>query len=483
MPEPRGDDSRSEDDDRRRVKRDRDEPEPEPEPDAAKRPTPSTGPGGSGGRGRGRGDQPHGGRGANPPTAGPASGRGGSGAPAGRGGRGGRGPSPPFQRAPSRDRFANGHGGDGAHAPYPGHVEVTRVFPAPGPADRRSLGPTGHVNQGTVQGTRNARALAEYPRKPPTQTHAQQHALIGASNTHAAGHARDRDRDPGSRDPGSNPYGHPSAMTRFPDRAAPATLDDALAIFATRADVSRLCAADERGPAPVGADAVHFASRKSSYDPRVAVEALHAARAERSCAWATRESAGRSPSWRGARRTPAPAPERARSLCSVSSTGAGASPNAPRSWVRSQTPRRRRASGTRTWRAARRRRRRARGRPPPRVGDVEAVRDALDWTFRRDNGGAGRAYDLPPPRAGGYGPPPFGFSVNAVNSVNTERRVAERGSWDERAPSRDVSYATDVAYRADPAPRVGQKRRPLAGGGVRPRARNRAGAFSAARRE
>ena len=67
-------------------------------------------------------------------------------------------------------------------------------------------------------------------------------------------------------------------MTRFPDRAAPATLDDALAIFATRADVSRLCAADERGPAPVGADAVHFASRKSSYDPRVAVEALHAAR-------------------------------------------------------------------------------------------------------------------------------------------------------------------------------------------------------------
>ena len=107
------------------------------------------------------------------------------------------------------------------------------------------------------------------------------------------------------------------------------------------------------------------------------------------------------------------------------------------------------------------------GPPPPRVGDVEAVRDALDWTFRRDNGGAGRAYDLPPPRARrGSGPPPFGFSVNAVNTerfnivAETERRVAERGSWDERAPSRDVSYATDVAYRADPAPRVGQKRRP-----------------------
>ena len=100
------------------------------------------------------------------------------------------------------------------------------------------------------------------------------------------------------------------------------------------------------------------------------------------------------------------------------------------------------------------------GGAAPRVGDVEAVRDALDWTFRGDNGGAGRAYDLPPPRAGGVRPAPFGFSVNAVNSVNTERRVAERGSWDERAPSRDVSYATDVAYRADPAPRVGQKRRP-----------------------
>ena len=465
MPEPRGDDSESEDDDRRRVKRDRDEPEPEPEPDAAKRPTPSTGPGGSGGRGRGRGDQPHGGRGANPPTAGPASGRGGSGAPAGRGGRGGRGPSPPFQRAPSRDRFANGHGGDGAHAPYPGHVEVTRVFPAPGPADRRSLGPTGHVNQGTVQGTRNARALAEYPRKPPTQTHAQQHALLGASNTHAAGHARDRDRDPVSRDPGSNPYGHPSAMTRFPDRAAPATLDDALAIFATRADVSRLCAADERGPAPVGADAVHFASRKSSYDPRVAVEALHAARGaivrvgyagER---WEIAELAGgAADSGAGAGTSALPVlrlfdrsgrvAERTTELGALSNSAPS-----PREWdAYVESCAAAAAAGA--------------GPPPPRVGDVEAVRDALDWTFRRDNGGAGRAYDLPPPRAGGYGPPPFGFSVNAVNTerfnivAETERRVAERGSWDERAPSRDVSYATDVAYRADPAPRVGQKRRP-----------------------
>ena len=69
MPEA-GDDSESEDDDRRRVKRDRDEPE--PEPDAVKRQTPGAGPGGSGGRGRGRGDQPHGGRGANPPAPGAA---------------------------------------------------------------------------------------------------------------------------------------------------------------------------------------------------------------------------------------------------------------------------------------------------------------------------------------------------------------------------------------------------------------------------
>ena len=462
MPEPRGDDSESEDDDRRRVKRDRDEPEPEPEPDAAKRPTPSTGPGGSGGRGRGRGDQPHGGRGANPPTAGPASGRGGSGAPAGRGGRGGRGPSPPFQRAPSRDRFANGHGGDGAHAPYPGHVEVTRVFTAPGPVDRRSLGPTGHgMNQGTEPSSRPARnAHAEYPRKPPTQTHAQQHALMGASNTHATGHARDR--DPGYRDPGSNPYGHhPSAltaMTRFPDRASPATLDDALAIFATRADVSRLCAADERGPAPVGADAVHFASRKNSYDPRVAVEALHAARgaivrvgahAHAGERWEIAELAGgAADSGAGAGASALPVlrlfdrsgrvTERATELGALSNSAPS-----PREWdAYVESCAAAAAAGA--------------GPPPPRVGDVEAVRDALDWTFRRDNGGAGRAYDLPPPRAGGYGPPPFGFSVNTSRVAETAR-VAERGSWDERAPSFDLS-SRDVAYRADP--RVGQKRRP-----------------------
>lgn len=475
MPEPRGDDSESEDDDRRRVKRDRDEPEPEPEPDAAKRPTPSTGPGGSGGRGRGRGDQPHGGRGANPPTAGPASGRGGSGAPAGRGGRGGRGPSPPFQRAPSRDRFANGHGGDGAHAPYPGHVEVTRVFTAPGgPVDRRSLGPTSHgMNQGTSEpSSRPARnAHAEYPRAPPTQTHAQQHTRdMGASNTHATGHARDR--DPGYiRDPGSNPYGHhPSAMTamtatttRFPDRASPATLDDALAIFATRADVSRLCAADERGPAPVGADAVHFASRKNSYDPRVAVEALHAARgaivrvgvgsnAHAGERWEIAELAGgAADSGAGAGASALPVlrlfdrsgrvTERATELGALSNSAPS-----PREWdAYVESCAAAAAAGA--------------GPPPPRVGDVEAVRDALDWTFRRDNGGAGRAYDLPPPRAGGYGPPPFGFSVNTSRVAETAR-VAERGSWDERAPSLNLS-SRDVAYRADLGiPRVGQKRRP-----------------------
>ena len=253
MPEPRGDDSESEDDDRRRVKRDRDEPEPEPEPDAAKRPTPSTGPGGSGGRGRGRGDQPHGGRGANPPTAGPASGRGGSGALAGRGGRGGRGPSPPFQRAPSRDRFANGHGGDGERAPYPGHVEVTRVFPV----DRRFDGPSSHVKGAGPSDVRLAPPLLpEYPRSSKQQK--APNAMCVAAGA-----------------PGPNPSR--AVPARFPDRAAPATLDDALAIFATRADLSRLCVADERGPAPPGADVMHFASR-ASYDPRVAVEALHAAR-------------------------------------------------------------------------------------------------------------------------------------------------------------------------------------------------------------
>ena len=257
VPEPRGDDSESEDDDRRRVKRGRDEPEPEPEPepDAAKRQTYSTDPGGSGGRGRGRGrgDQHHGGLGANPATAGPASGRGGSGAPAGRAGRGGRGPSPPFQRAPSRDRFANGHGGDGERAPYPGHVEVTRVFPV----DRRFDGPSSHVKGAGPSDVRLAPPLLpEYPRSSKQQKAPNAMGVAAGA-------------------PGPNPSR--AVPARFPDRAAPATLDDALAIFATRADLSRLCVADERGPAPPGADVMHFASR-ASYDPRVAVEALHAAR-------------------------------------------------------------------------------------------------------------------------------------------------------------------------------------------------------------
>ena len=434
-PEPRGDDSESEDDDRRRVKRGRDEPEPEPEPepDAPKRRTLSTHPGGGGGRGRGLGDQPLGGRGAIPHTAGPASGRGGSGAPAGRGGRGGRGPSPPFQRASSRDRFANSHGGDGERASYPGHVEVTRVFPVL--PDRRS-GPSsrGHVKgadpssgrRGGPPDARNAPPpLPEYPR--------------GDANGHAMGVTANA---------GAGPTKPPraAATARFPDRAAPATLDDALAIFATRADLSRLCVADERGPAPPNADVMHFASR-ASYDPRVAVEALHAARGalvrvgaaahgHAGGAWEIAELAGGVASTSAKMALPVlrlfdrsgRVTERAAELGECSN-----SVPSLREWdAYVENCAEAAAAGA--------------GPPPPRVGDVEAVRDALDWTFRRDNGGAGRVYDLPPPRAGGYGPPPFGFAAT------------ERGGYERARAQSDHHFYRRGGEAAET--RVGQKRRP-----------------------
>ena len=453
VPEPRGDDSESEDDDRRRVKRGRDEPEPEPEPepDAAKRQTYSTDPGGSGGRGRGRGrgDQHHGGLGANPATAGPASGRGGSGAPAGRAGRGGRGPSPPFQRAPSRDRFANGHGGDGERAPYPGHVEVTRVFPV----DRRFDGPSSHVKGAGPSDVRLAPPLLpEYPRSSKQQK--APNAMCVAAGA-----------------PGPNPSR--AVPARFPDRAAPATLDDALAIFATRADLSRLCVADERGPAPPGADVMHFASR-ASYDPRVAVEALHAARGalvrvgvaahgHAGGAWEIAELAGgRAPSRAQGAVTALPVlrlfdrsgrvAERATELGECSN-----SVPSLREWD---------AYVENCAEAAKA----GAGPPPPRVGDVEAVRDALDWTFRRDNGGAGRAYDLPPPRLGGYGPPPFGFSVSRLDTERDTRAHERVASVSGATRDNDhLFYRRGGELGADAQTR-GQKRRPASPVAARDRA-------------
>ena len=458
MPEA-GDDSESEDDDRRRVKRDRDEPE--PGPDAAKRQTPGAGPGGSGGRGRGRGDQPHGGRGANPPAAGTASGRGGSAPPAGRGGRGGRGPSPPFQRAPSRDRFANGHGADGAHAPYHGHVEVTRVFPAP-PNDRRSgpgrevhgVGSEPSFRGGPLGSARNApHALpSEYPRGMSQQNP----KMLGSGHSGHSGHAGHAGHSGHSGQGPQGPQGPVSSFvsvskSRFPDRNAPATLDDALAIFATRADLTRLCVADERGPAPPNADALRIASLPS-YAPRVAVEALHAARGaivrvgsakhgHAGGAWEIAELAGGVVGSSSAPSMALPVlrlfdrsgrvAERATELGECSN-----SVPSLREWdAYVENCAAAAAAGA--------------GPPPPRVGDVEAVRDALDWTFRRDNGGAGRAYDLPPPRAGNYGPPPFGFSAGESRGGSSYQNVASRDH-----------HGYPHAGDGGAAERVGQKRRP-----------------------
>lgn len=172
---------------------------------------------------------------------------------------------------------------------------------------------------------------------------------------------------------------HAPPSGRFKDRALPADLDDAATIFLTRNDLARLVCADEFGPGPVNPD-VGFVTNSLMYDPRFACESLRRARGA-----VVRLGVGQG-------------------VFQIAELAGGALPDGKtvcggktavfilRAFDRSGRVFEQPANlgdlsntvpALREWdtylTACQNAAERNNGPPPPRVGDVELVRDALDW--------------------------------------------------------------------------------------------------------
>ena len=396
-------DSESEDDDRRRTRRDKDD-----VVDGAGNGTANTEQKGrrnsaaSGGRGEAGG---RGGRGAR-------GGDGGRGAPgsAGRGrGRAGRegvrGGGDSFPRDNSGDQYSNAHG----DAPLHGGAYPTP--PARGaPFDRRSGGSD------------------QFQRQPP---------LPSGDYPRDVGNGRTYPNPPIVPPQRSN---YPPPGGRFPDRAAPAELDDSLSIFLSRNYLARLVCADSFGPAPSNVD-INQATTSPAYDPRFAVDALRASRGAivrlgvGPGVFEIAELAG------GA----LPDSQKSKAANVIlrafdGRTGRVFERPYPLGDMSNTTPTLREwdtyVLGCQTAAATNK------GPPPPRVGDVEQVRDALDWLFRLDGDGSGRLYDMPLGRQGGYGGSTFGSS---------DYSVGQKRGPDVRGPDDYYNNAPDVQrQRMDP---------------------------------
>ena len=328
----------------------------------------------------------------------------------GRGGRGGRGD--------------HGRGGRGS-----GRTPAPRDAPPHARDDRRHSGGAGAPHP--------PRRGSDFSTNPPLPSH-------GPGPGAAGGHARAHPR--GAYDPSfatdarrrSPPrYAHPAD-----DRSRPAALEDAATIFLSRAQVQQLCAAGPDGPAHSAAAAAHASSVPG--DPKHALDALRSARGAivrvgvGGGQYQVAELAGGAipPASDG------PGAGRVQPVFRTLDRAGRVSERPHQLGVVSNTPPSRHEwdayvdacvvgykSGT--------------GPPPPLVSDVETVRDTLDWTFRGDNGGAGRLYDMPPPRDGGRGAPPQGW---------TRGGVAAQGGWDPR------DHARDHPGRSPPPTRSGSSR-------------------------